>query len=128
MIVSGLSVRAGVFLAAAALPVCASRAQKAEPAKPAQPAPQVATQPTPPSASPGASKGDLITLQDGRAITAPILKETSEKLWLDLGFTVVEVPRAQVESIVRAKPDEALVESKKGDLFRIAKNMPERSP
>lgn len=75
-----------------------------------------------------APKGDVVTLQDGRVITAPILKETSEKLWLDLGFTVVEVPRAQVESIQRAKPDEAVVDTKKGDLFRIAKNMPERSP
>ena len=78
--------------------------------------------------SPARSAPDIVTLQDGRVITAPILKETSEKLWLDLGFTVVEVPRAQVESIVRAKPDTAAVSQSKDDLFRIAGNMPERSP
>jgi hypothetical protein len=81
-----------------------------------------------PAAPAAASKGDVVTLQDGRVITAPILKETSEKLWLDLGYTVVEVPRNQVESIVRAKPDAEVVQTKKGDLFRLAQNMPERTP
>jgi serine protease Do len=110
------SVRRWALLAAAAWPACAIAQQKPE--TPATPAPTAAAP----------AKGDVVTLQDGRTITAPILKETTEKLWLDLGFTVVEVPRAQVESIVRAKPDEAVLDNKKGDLFRIAKGMPERSP
>jgi serine protease Do len=93
--------------------------------------PPAATQPVPkpePRSSQPAPAGDVVTLRDGRLITAPILKETSEMLWLDLGFTVVEVPRVQVESIQRAKPDEAVMDTRKGDLFRIARNMPERSP
>lgn len=71
---------------------------------------------------------DVVTLQDGRAISAPILKETSETLWLDMGFTVVQVPRTQVLSIVRAKPDEAPTDASKGDMFRVASGMPERAP
>ncbi len=71
---------------------------------------------------------DRVTLQDGREVQAPILKETSEALWLDLGFTVIEVPRAKVESIVRARPDEGGGEAGKNDLFRTATNLPERAP
>ncbi len=73
-------------------------------------------------------KGDRITLRDGRAVTAPILKETSEKLWLDLGFTVVEVPRAEVESVERAAPDASGADAKQDDLFRTASSLPERAP
>jgi serine protease Do len=118
------SLRAALALATVALPLSLATAQPAEPpaAEPARPA----TAPTP--APSGAPAGDVITMQDGRSITAPILKETSEKLWLDLGFTVVEVPRAQVASIVRARPDETVAENRKGDLFRTARSMPERSP
>jgi serine protease Do len=71
---------------------------------------------------------DVVTLRDGRAVTAAILKETSEKLWLDLGFAVLEVPRTEVESVRRAAPDAAVAEEGKGDLFRTAANLPERPP
>ncbi len=71
---------------------------------------------------------DRITLRDGRQVTAPILKETSEKLWLDLGFTVVEVPRAEVESVDRASPDAQATDARQDDLFRTATNLPERAP
>jgi serine protease Do len=73
-------------------------------------------------------RNDIITLQDGRIITAPILKETRERLWVDLGFTVVELPRAQIESIQRSEPDAEQVDTRGGDLFRIARNLPERTP
>lgn len=71
---------------------------------------------------------DVVTLQDGRVITAPILKETREHVWLDLGFTVVELPRTQIESIQRAEPEGEAVETRQGDLFRTARNLPERAP
>jgi serine protease Do len=74
------------------------------------------------------ARGDVITLQDGRSITATILKENADKLWLDLGFTVLEVPRAEVEAIQRAEPDAGVPVSAKGDLFRTATNLPERAP
>jgi serine protease Do len=73
-------------------------------------------------------KGDVISLIDGRSITATILKETSEKLWLDMGFTIVEVPRTQVESIVRAQAEDKDVATRRDDLFRTATNLPERTP
>ncbi len=83
--------------------------------------------PTAPEAGPGPGS-DRVTHRDGREIIAPIIKETSEKLWLDLGFTVVEVPRTGVEAIARAKPDESNAAATKDDLFRTAANLPERAP
>lgn len=79
-------------------------------------------------AAPAGLAGDTLILNDGRQITAPILKETAEALWLDLGYTVVEVPRTQVESIVRAKRDEEGVQARRDDLFRTSTDLPERSP
>jgi serine protease Do len=81
---------------------------------------------SPADAPPG--KNDVITLQDGRVITAPILKETGERIWLDLGFTVIELPRTQIDSIQRAETDAEEVETRRNDLFRTARNLPERSP
>jgi serine protease Do len=79
--------------------------------------------------APGGDKlVDQVTLQDGRVVNAPILKESADKLWLDMGFTVLEVPRAQIESIVRAKPDAQVVDASKSDLFQVARNLPERTP
>lgn len=71
---------------------------------------------------------DRITLRDGRSLSGAILKENSEKLWVDLGFTVVEVPRAEVESVERATPDAAAGDARQDDLFRTASNLPERPP
>ncbi|MEX2219173.1 MAG: trypsin-like peptidase domain-containing protein [Phycisphaerales bacterium] len=71
---------------------------------------------------------DQVTLQDGRIVSAPILKETAEKLWLDMGFTVLEVPRAQIEAITRAQPDTQVLDRSSSDLFQVARNLPERSP
>src|ERR1043165_5252749 len=74
--------------------------------------------------APGGDKlVDQVTLQDGRVVNAPILKESADKLWLDMGFTVLEVPRAQIESIVRAKPDAQVVDASKSDLFQVARNL-----
>lgn len=75
-----------------------------------------------------AVEGDTLILNDGRSLTAPILKETAESIWLDLGYTVVEVPRTRVDSIVRAKRDEGAVEARRDDLFRTAVDLPERAP
>lgn len=71
--------------------------------------------------------GDTINMADGRSITAPVLKETADALWLDLGFAVIEVPRARVSSIVRARPDEAPAAMVRG-LFAVGEDLPERTP
>lgn len=85
-------------------------------------------QPAPDAPRSGEPAVDTVTLRDGRRVVAPILKETAEKLWLDLGYTVVEVPRVEVDSIDRAEPDAAVEDAQKNDLFRVASNLPERSP
>lgn len=78
-------------------------------------------------ASAALAQKDTISLEDGTTLTASILKETSERLWLDLGFTVIEVPRAQVVSIQRVAGEAAGDETER-DLYRTAANIPERSP
>ncbi len=70
---------------------------------------------------------DVVVLDDGRRLTAPILKETDDTLWLDMGFTVLEVPRSRVESIDRAAGEAATV-TRQDDLFRVAVNLPDRNP
>lgn len=72
---------------------------------------------------------DTVTLNDGRRIAAPIIKETSQALWLDLGDQVVRIDRARVDAVERADPDasapdQVVTES----LYRTAKNLPERAP
>lgn len=80
-----------------------------------------------PEMSPPAG-ADTLRLTDGRTIVAPVLKETDRSLWIDLGFTVVEVPRAQVEERVRAENPGAVQEQRRDDLFRSARHLPERDP
>lgn len=93
-------------------------------------APQPDTAASAPAARPAAKavKGDLVQLQDGQAVTAPILKETSASIWVDLGHTVVEIPRARIESIVRAEAREDAGERAGGDIYSTATNLAERTP
>ena len=73
---------------------------------------------------------DTITFKDGRAVSAPILKETSETIWIDMGFDVLAVPRTDVASILRAEKEDqdAGDANSSDDLFHVAKNLPESSP
>lgn len=72
---------------------------------------------------------DIVTLRDGRSIQAPILKETRQTVWLDLDFEVVAIPRAEIESILRADRTEgATVQNDRRRLYRIAQSPSERSP
>ncbi len=71
---------------------------------------------------------DTVRLSDGTTISAPILKETSETLWLDLGHDVVAVPRNRVESIERAAQDAPREDAGQRELFRSARNLPESTP
>jgi len=103
------SARSLVFLAATTAAV-ASVAVAAQPE--AMSEPTATTQPAAPAteradaveraAGQGEARVDTITFTDGRTVMAPILKETSERLWLDLGFDVLMVPRSQIRSILRA--------------------------
>jgi len=77
--------------------------------------------------SPGEGSLDTVRLSDGSTISATILKEDGQTLWLDLGHAVIEVPRDRVESIVRAGGDEGGEESSES-IFRTASSLPERAP
>ncbi len=71
-----------------------------------------------------------ITLQNGNVINAPILKETSESVWVDLGASVLELARREIATIDRPASDEA--ESTTGaapdGLLRTTTDLPERDP
>jgi len=71
--------------------------------------------------------GDEVRLSDGRMLVGPILKETEKTLWLDVGFTVIEIPRNEIESIVRHEMREVADENDSG-LFTTATTMVEREP
>ena len=71
---------------------------------------------------------DRITLMDGREIVAPIVKQDSETIWVDLGFDIVAVPRANVESVDRAATDDAVEAAESDALFRSALGLPESTP
>lgn len=72
--------------------------------------------------------GDTVTLADGTSITAPILKENAEFVWLDAGFDVIRVPRASVVSIERDDTDAGLVSAAEDDLFYTATDLAEKTP
>jgi serine protease Do len=75
-----------------------------------------------------AKKLDMVTLVDGRVISAPILKESAESLWLDLGDQVVSIPRSRIESVVRAEPEPEGESLDAKALYRVAKGLAESTP
>ncbi len=77
-----------------------------------------------------ARKTDLVRLVDGRTIEAPILKETSDTVWLDLGHDVIATPRNRIESIERAEQtDESEVDAVDDrTIYRVASRLPESTP
>lgn len=80
-----------------------------------------------------AEKGDIIALNDGTSMVAPIIKESAESVWIDFGFNVVEIPRSRIKEITRRGLDTAPseVETAADSLYRtVAKpaSMPERAP
>ncbi|HVR75045.1 MAG TPA: trypsin-like peptidase domain-containing protein [Planctomycetota bacterium] len=48
--------------------------------------------------TPAAARCETIRLQGGQVIDAEVLKETEEDIFLDLGFTVLGIPKRQVRS------------------------------
>ena len=72
---------------------------------------------------------DRVTMTDGSTIEAPILKETDEALWLDLGHDVLQVPKDRIESIERAEVgDDADATETAETLFRTVSSLPVRKP
>jgi serine protease Do len=51
------------------------------------------------------AQDELLALKDGHQIIGQVVVEKADALWVDLGFTVIRVPREQIAE--RRKPDEA---------------------
>ncbi|MCB9846434.1 MAG: trypsin-like peptidase domain-containing protein [Phycisphaeraceae bacterium] len=75
-----------------------------------------------------ASGADTLTMADGRVISGPVVKETSETLWIDLGFTLVEVPKSVVLSRVRAEQARVATTGPGDSLYTTSSDLPERAP
>jgi serine protease Do len=75
-----------------------------------------------------AGGADTVTLADGTSITAAILKENADFVWLDVGFDVIRVPRASVASIERDDDETGLVRRTADDLFFTASDLAEKTP
>ncbi len=73
-------------------------------------------------------KVDTTRLLDGRVIEAPVLKETSDTVWLDLGDQVIPVARNRIESITRAAPEAVAEDTSGATLYRTAQGLPESVP
>ncbi|MCA9294302.1 MAG: trypsin-like peptidase domain-containing protein [Phycisphaerales bacterium] len=71
---------------------------------------------------------DTVTMKDGRTVAGPILKETPQMIWIDLGFDVLAVPRTEILDIVRAQSVQAKVTT--NELYRTvdASRLPVSTP
>jgi serine protease Do len=89
--------------------------------------PTVAERAANPAGTAGESTADRVVFVDGTAVVAPILKQSRESVWVDLGHTVVEIPRARIASIEFA--DEAGGgETERGELYSVGRDLPTRAP
>jgi serine protease Do len=121
------------MLAGAALLLAAGGTLAQQPGSPATPSTSSQRQAQPSDAPAPAKKAeetahDRITLNDGRTLAGQILKETSETIWLDVGFDVLTVPRNRVAEIFRADENTALARQTRDGFFRTATGLPESTP
>lgn len=61
-----------------------------------------------------AAHADRIVLRDARAVEGEILKETDEKLFVDLGFTVLEIPQSAVLRVEKTEEEKEEGEKRLG--------------
>ncbi len=119
------------LLVAATLSLAGESGAPAKGAKPTD-APTASKAAEPSAGAPAAAalkNLDTVTLSDGRTIMAPIIKESATTLWLDLGVQVIDIPRSQVQSILRAQKDTGDDEQVGvKDLYRTAKKLAEGTP
>ena len=61
-----------------------------------------------------------ITLKGNQIIKGPIIKENTEKVFIDLGYKVLEIPRSEITSIKKeevAKIESETIQQKNSGLF-----------
>jgi serine protease Do len=71
---------------------------------------------------------DDVVLHSGARLQGTILKRTDQKLWLDVGPTVLELDMGDVANVVSEEPVESSIAVSQDDLFSTADNLPELTP
>jgi len=70
---------------------------------------------------------DTVTLTNGRTLEGKVIKRTDQRLWLDIGPTVVELTVENIETVEITEAGEE-VEVRRDSLYRVAENLPELPP
>ncbi|MFI4896689.1 MAG: S1C family serine protease [Phycisphaerales bacterium JB059] len=69
-----------------------------------------------------------ITLENGNVINAPVIKQTSESVWVDLGASVLEIARRDIASLELPVDDHTPESAESASLYRSRADLPERDP
>lgn len=80
----------------------------------------------------GAARAEVIQLKDQASVTGRILLEKQEQVFVDVGYTVLQIPRSQIVDIARTNSAEAAMtkpeaKSKRGLYSVLTTPPPERS-
>lgn len=81
-----------------------------------------------------ATLAETVLLRDGASVTGRILAEKKDQLVVDLGYTVLSIPRGEVVEVVQeAKSDDkpgepALIQEIRGGLYAVAATPPAERP
>jgi serine protease Do len=67
------------------------------------------------------ARGDVLELKSGQRIEAPVLKEASDALYVDLGFDVVRVPTALISKRHHKKDAKPAATTSEGECFMTAR-------
>ena len=81
-----------------------------------------------------ALRAEVLQLRDGASITAKVVAEKKDHVYVDLGFTVLAVPRADITKVSKdSAPEQApakapAVQESKSGLFAVATTLPPERP
>ena len=70
---------------------------------------------------------DSVLLKNGRTLEGEVIKRNDQKVWLDVGPTVVELDVSDVKEVTIDDADKG-VAVKTDSLYRLGRNLPELSP
>ena len=82
----------------------------------------------------GTAHAETIQLRDGMSVTGRILAEKKDQIVVDLGFTVLAVPRGDVVKVVKEAESESksgkapAIQEAKGGLYAVATTPPSEKP
>ncbi|MHC4218884.1 MAG: S1C family serine protease [Planctomycetota bacterium] len=74
-----------------------------------------------------AATADVIRLKSGAVVQGTVLKRNDQKVWMDVGATVLAFSLDDIAEVEVAET-EVVTEVETGSLFHMARNLPQRSP